>query len=75
MLILIIEKNKKVLELGCGIGTDSINFGRKSANLIIVKLSKAQSNCPITHIYSFDDIKNNLPTPTIPILSYINKYI
>ena len=27
---------------------------------IVSKQSEAQINCPITHLYSFDDIKNNL---------------
>src|SRR5271156_6721330 len=37
-------KGKNVLELGCGIGTDAINFYRNGANLTVIDISKKSLN-------------------------------
>ena len=42
---------------------------------IILNESEAQSNCPMKHIYSFDDIKNNLLDERFNIIKIWKEHI
>ncbi len=46
-------RNKEVLEIGCGIGTDSINFVRNGAKLTIIELSEKSLNITKERFNSF----------------------
>jgi len=50
-------EGKRVLEIGCGIGTDTINFARHGANVTAVDLSPASLALARTraHIYGLED--------------------
>jgi len=42
---------------------------------ILKKESEAQTNCPITYLYSFDDIRNNLLTDKFEIINIWKDFI
>jgi len=50
-------KGKKVLEIGCGLGTETINFARAGADVTVVELSEASMGLAIarTHVYGLQD--------------------
>jgi len=47
-------RGKRVLEIGCGIGTDSINFARHGADLTIVELSQSSLDLTKQRFEVFD---------------------
>jgi len=59
---------KKVLELGCGIGTDSINFARAGSDLTVVELSKESLNIAKKRFKAYD-LKANFLLGNIEELS------
>lgn len=50
-------KGKKVLEIGCGLGTETINFVRAGANVTVIELSKGSLNLAKkrAEVYGFKD--------------------
>src|SRR5262245_38982861 len=50
-------KGKRILEIGCGIGTDTINFARQGGEVTVVELSRASMEIARTRarVFGFEN--------------------
>src|SRR3974390_1726733 len=50
-------RNKRVLEIGCGIGTDSLEFARSGALLVGIDISMKSASIAAERLRAFDHVE------------------